>query len=152
MTNGEKLQSIFSNIDSRLDAKTGIMIVKWADNTTKFFKTSWWNAEYKEPSIQERQAESDKFDAAFQDGYNNGYAQARFDYEQEPTYCPKFRNQQEKHRVFHTVTAVEKFFSVIGNDDAIDDISILKELVRKIEVMEDGNDKRRSIKDIKSWK
>ena len=37
-----------------------------------------------EPTIQERQAESDKFDAAFQDGYNNGYAQGRFDYEQEP--------------------------------------------------------------------
>lgn len=56
--------------------------------------------------------------------------------EQEPTYCPKFRNQQEKHRVFHTVTAVEKFFCVIGNDDAIDDISILKDMVRKIEVEE----------------
>ena len=27
-----------------------------------------------EPTTQERQAESDKFDAAFQDGYNNGYA------------------------------------------------------------------------------
>ena len=38
-----------------------------------------------EPTTQERQAENDKFDAAFQDGYNNGYAQARFDYEQEPT-------------------------------------------------------------------
>ena len=38
-----------------------------------------------EPTTQERQAESDKFDAAFQDGYNNGYAQGRFDYEQEPT-------------------------------------------------------------------
>ena len=37
------------------------------------------------PTTQERQAESDKFDAAFQDGYNNGYAQARFDYAQEPT-------------------------------------------------------------------
>ncbi len=49
-------------------------------------------------------------------------------------YCPKFKEQQEKYRVFHTVTAVEKFFSVIGNDDAIDDISVLKELVRKIEV------------------
>jgi len=34
---------------------------------------------------QELQAESDKFDAAFQDGYNNGYAQGRFDYEQEQT-------------------------------------------------------------------
>jgi len=52
-------------------------------------------------------------------------------------YCPKFKNQQEKHNVFHTVTAVEKFFSVIGNDDAIDDITILKELVRKMEV-DDG--------------
>ena len=38
-----------------------------------------------EPTTQECQAESDKFDAAFQDGYNNGYAQAKFDYEQEPT-------------------------------------------------------------------
>ncbi len=57
--------------------------------------------------------------------------------EKEATlYCPKFRNQQEKHRVFHTVTAVEKFLNVIGNDDAIDDISVLKELVRKIEVEE----------------
>ena len=37
-----------------------------------------------EPTTQERQAESDKFDAAFQDGYDTGYAQARFDYEQEP--------------------------------------------------------------------
>ena len=48
-----------------------------------------WLKDYKrlleqEPTTQERQAESDKFDAAFQDGYNNGYAQARFDYEQEP--------------------------------------------------------------------
>ena len=50
MTNGEKLKEIFPNIDNRLDVKTGIMIVKWADNITKFFKTSWWNAEYKEPT------------------------------------------------------------------------------------------------------
>lgn len=58
--------------------------------------------------------------------------------EKEATlYCPKFKDQQEKHRVFHTITAVEKFFSVIGNDDAIDDISVLKELVRKMEVMEE---------------
>ena len=56
--------------------------------------------------------------------------------DQEPTYYPKFRNQQEKHRVFHTLTAVEKFFTVIGNDDAIDDISILKDLVIKMEVEE----------------
>lgn len=41
--------------------------------------------EFVESTIQERQAESDKFDAAYQDGYNCGYAQARFDYEQDPT-------------------------------------------------------------------
>lgn len=55
MTNGEKIKEIFPNIDNRLDAKTGIMIVKWADNTTKFFKTSWWNAEYKESTIEHEQ-------------------------------------------------------------------------------------------------
>ena len=53
-------------------------------------------------------------------------------------YHPKFRNQQEKHRVVHTVTAVEKFLNVIGNDDVIEDISILKEMVRKIEVADEG--------------
>lgn len=56
--------------------------------------------------------------------------------DQEPTYCPKFRNHLEKHRVFHAVTAIEKCLNVIGNDDTIDDISILKELVQKIEVEE----------------
>lgn len=35
-------------------------------------------------TIQEKQAESEKYDKAFEDGYENGYAQARFDYEQEP--------------------------------------------------------------------
>ena len=47
MTNGEKLQSIFPNISSRLDAETGIIVTNWADNTTKCFRASWWNAEYK---------------------------------------------------------------------------------------------------------
>ena len=49
MTNGERIQSIFPNITSRLDAEAGMIITKWADNTTKCFKASWWNAEYKEP-------------------------------------------------------------------------------------------------------
>ena len=35
-------------------------------------------------TIQEKQAESEKYQKAFDDGYENGYAQARFDYEQEP--------------------------------------------------------------------
>ncbi len=83
MTNGEKIQAVFPDIEmwgeskDTLDYSLGGMIHR----VTK----SWWNAEYIESPIQERQAESDKFDAAFQDGYNNGYAQARFDYEQEPT-------------------------------------------------------------------
>lgn len=37
-----------------------------------------------EPTIQDKQAESEKYQKAFDDGYANGYAQARFDYEQEP--------------------------------------------------------------------
>lgn len=35
-------------------------------------------------TIEEKQAESEKYQKAFDDGYENGYAQARFDYEQEP--------------------------------------------------------------------
>ena len=38
-------------------------------------------------TVQEKQAESEKYQKAFDDGYNNGYAQARFDYEQNP--CDK---------------------------------------------------------------
>lgn len=46
-TNGEVLKAVFPNVESRLDEKTGIMLVKWTDNTTKCFKASWWNADYK---------------------------------------------------------------------------------------------------------
>jgi len=37
-----------------------------------------------EPTVQDKQADSEKYQKAFDDGYANGYAQARFDYEQEP--------------------------------------------------------------------
>lgn len=37
-----------------------------------------------EPTVQDKQAESEKYQKAFDDGYANGYAQARFDYEQKP--------------------------------------------------------------------
>lgn len=54
----------------------------------KEYPIEWIELAYKntvgEPTTQERQAESGKFDTAFQDGYDHGYAQARFDYEQEP--------------------------------------------------------------------
>ncbi len=62
MTNGERIQSIFPNITSRLDAEAGMIITKWADNTTKCFKASWWNAEYKEPRwilVSEKLPEND---------------------------------------------------------------------------------------------
>lgn len=35
-------------------------------------------------TMQEKQAESEKYEKAFDDGYENGYAQARFDYGQQP--------------------------------------------------------------------
>lgn len=41
-------------------------------------------AEQEPKTGQEKQAESEKYQKAFDDGYENGYAQARFDYEQEP--------------------------------------------------------------------
>lgn len=47
-TNGDMIKAIFPSIESRLDEKTGIMLVKWTDGTTKTFKASWWNAPYKE--------------------------------------------------------------------------------------------------------
>ena len=50
MTNGEKIKEIFPSTDSRLDERTGIMLVKWVDGVTKCFKADWWNAEYKEPT------------------------------------------------------------------------------------------------------
>ena len=69
MTNGEKLKETFPNIDSRLDANTGIMLVKWADDTTKCFKASWWNSEYKfslktEAAAKAEQADKKKFISA----------------------------------------------------------------------------------------
>lgn len=37
----------------------------------------------KQPTVQDKQAESERYQKAFDDGYANGYAQARFDYDQE---------------------------------------------------------------------
>jgi DNA-directed RNA polymerase subunit RPC12/RpoP len=39
---------------------------------------------FEKQTVQDKQAESEKYQKAFEDGYANGYAQARFDYEQEP--------------------------------------------------------------------
>lgn len=45
-TNGDMIKAMFHNIKSRLDEKTGIILVKWTDGTTKTFKASWWFAPY----------------------------------------------------------------------------------------------------------
>ena len=45
-TNGDVIKAMFPSIESRLDEKTGIMLVKWIDGATKTFKTRWWNAPY----------------------------------------------------------------------------------------------------------
>ena len=45
-TNGDVIKAIFFNIESKLDEKTGIILVKWTDGTTKTFKASWWNTPY----------------------------------------------------------------------------------------------------------
>lgn len=47
-------------------------------------------------TMQEKQAESEKYQKAFDDGYENGYAQARFDYGQEP--CEGMRDATEEER------------------------------------------------------
>jgi hypothetical protein len=47
-TNGDALKAMFPSIENRLDERTGIMLVKWVDGTTKTFKASWWNAPYNE--------------------------------------------------------------------------------------------------------
>lgn len=56
--------------------------------------------------------------------------------EHEVEEYPKFRNQQEKERVFHTVTAIKMLLNEIGSNSAVDDVLILQELVRRTEVEE----------------
>ena len=46
-TNGDMIKALFPNTKSRLDEKTGITLVKWADGTSKCFKTNWWDAPYR---------------------------------------------------------------------------------------------------------
>lgn len=46
-TNGGMIKAMFPTIESRLDERTGIMLAKWADGTTKTFKADWWNSPYK---------------------------------------------------------------------------------------------------------
>ncbi len=49
-----------------------------------------------EPTVQDKQAESEKYQKAYDDGYDDGYAQARFDYEQEPCDDAISRESEDK--------------------------------------------------------
>ena len=60
-------------------------------------KSSWKALEQQPKTIQEKQAESEKYEKAFDDGYENGYAQARFDYEQQP--CEDCVSREEVIRI-----------------------------------------------------
>ena len=61
-----------------------------------------WESKYKQQpkTIQEKQTESKKYEKAFDDGYENGYAQARFDYEQQPSEdtLEKIRAEIEEYK------------------------------------------------------
>lgn len=46
-TNGEVIKAVFPDIESRLDEKTEVMLVKWANGIMQCIKASWWNAPYK---------------------------------------------------------------------------------------------------------
>lgn len=79
-----KLYAEVDDKDRKL--KTLYGIVEYMDGTRlvcdKFYAVK--EQEQKPKTIQEIQAESEKYQKAFEDGYEQGYAQARFDYEQEP--------------------------------------------------------------------
>ena len=72
-------------------------------------------------TIQEKQAESEKYQKAFDDGYENGYAQARFDYEQQP--CEDCISREEVHDAF-----VEWYLDLLEDNDVKDFETILLEL------------------------
>ena len=95
MTNGEKLKEIFPNIEARLDAKTGIMIIKWTNDTTKCFKASWWNAEYKEPT--------DKIDCDNAD-CNNCVNHKYCDYEPNKSEIPTGSDCVSREKVWFMIT------------------------------------------------
>ena len=51
-------------------------------------------------TMQEKQAESEKYEKAFDDGYENGYAQARFDYGQQPCEnCTVIKKLSKKYYI-----------------------------------------------------
>ena len=84
-----------------------------------------------EPTIQERQAESDKFDATFQDGYNNGYAQAKFDYDQKPV-LDKIRAEIANHLQIMDICDVKIVNGVIVQSESVNKKVVLYDSVMQI--------------------
>ena len=74
MTKEEAIRMLKSKMDGHTDTS-----YEWAETVRMAIQA----LEQKQKTIQEKQAESEKYQKAFDDGYDNGYAQAKFDYEQE---------------------------------------------------------------------
>jgi len=77
----------------------------------------------KPKTIQEIQAESEKYQKAFEDGYEQGYAQARFDYEQEP--CEDAINRQAVLDCL-TATGLKKYDFILNARDKIKNLQSVK--------------------------
>jgi len=74
-------------------------------------------------TIQEIQAESEKYQKAFEDGYEQGYAQARFDYEQEP--CEDCISRQAVLNCL-TATGLKKYDFILNARDKIKHLPSVK--------------------------
>ena len=74
-------------------------------------------------TIQEIQAESEKYQKAFEDGYEQGYAQARFDYEQEP--CEDAISRQAVLDCL-TATGLKKYDFILNARDKIKNLPSVK--------------------------
>lgn len=59
-------------------------------------------------TIQEKQAESEKYQKAFDDGYENGYAQARFDYGQQPCEGMRDATKEESKSTVEYIDSISK--------------------------------------------
>lgn len=94
--------------------------------------------EKQKPTAQDKQAESEKYQKAFDDGYANGYAQARFDYDQEPCEVSEYDkdhiwykgNQYVSLRRFLEVKAEKEPCNNAVSRDAVN--TLVDELARAI--------------------
>jgi len=86
-----------------------------------------------EPTMQDKQAESEKYQKAYDDGYTDGYAQARFDYD----VLDKIRAEIEEQKECRCFDDDEMLVYRTGLDDAL-------YIIDKYTESEESNDERRS--------